>query len=54
MSVYTMEASFCGNGEGVYEGLHFNIESLMHIGRDCCRNLLVFCDISVDAPIASG
>lgn len=46
-NIFTMEASFCGNQEGPYAGLHFTIDSLKTIGRDCCRSLLSYCEIPV-------
>ena len=39
---YTCEASFCGASQGLYKGLHFNINMLLDMGRDFCRALAVY------------
>ena len=39
---YTCEASFCGASQGLYKGLHFNINMLLDMGKDFCRTLAVY------------
>jgi len=48
-SIYTCEASFCGNDSGPYQGYHFSTDNLMQTGRDFCRSLLVYSEMK--API---
>jgi hypothetical protein len=42
-----MEASFCGCDDGKFSGLHFTIQHLKQIGRDLCRALIPYCDLSL-------
>lgn len=39
---FTCEASFCGPSQGMYKGLHFNIQMLLDMGKDFCRALAVY------------
>jgi hypothetical protein len=39
---FTCEASFCGPSQGMYKGLHFNIQMYMNMGKDFCRTLAVY------------
>ena len=39
---FTCEASFCGPSQGMYKGLHFNIQMLLEMGKDFCRALAVY------------
>lgn len=41
---FTCEASFCGSSQGMYKGLHFNIEMLLDMGKDFCRTLAMYSD----------
>ena len=45
--IYTMEASFCGCGEGKFAKLHFTMQHLKDIGRELCRTLIPYCEIQV-------
>ena len=44
---YTCEASFCGASQGVYKGIHFNIQMLLDMGKDFCRTLAVYSEADV-------
>lgn len=48
--IYTLEASFCGSSTGKYNGLHYNSEVLMEMGRDVCLALLVYREQFNPAP----
>ena len=41
---FTCEASFCGASQGMYKGLHFNIDMLIEMGKDFCRTLALYSD----------
>ncbi len=45
-AIFTMEASFCGCDEGKLDGVHFTGKHLKQIGRDLCRTLISYCEIS--------
>ena len=46
-NIFTMESSFCGNDKGQYAGMHLTAEALESVGRDLCRTLLVYCELSI-------
>lgn len=41
-----MEASFCGCEKGEFGGLHFTTPQLMQMGRDLCRTLIYYFDVT--------
>lgn len=45
-AIYTMESSFCGNDTGPFANYHFSTENLMQTGKDFCRTLLLYSNIS--------
>jgi len=42
-AVYTLEASFSGNHEGIF----FTPQILKSIGRDVCRSLIPYCGLNI-------
>ena len=53
-SIYTCEASFCGNDAGPYKGYHFSTENLSQTGRDFCRSLLIYAEAKLPPEITNG
>ena len=51
-NVYTMESSFAGCDEGPAAGKHFTTEMLETLGHDCCRALLIYCNLYVPPELA--
>ena len=49
-NIFTMEASFCGCDKGEFAGAHFTIAQLKQMGRDLCRALIVYHDLSHPTP----
>ena len=46
-NIYTMESSFAGLDMGKAAGMHLTTEMLETLGHDCCRSLLIYCNIFI-------
>lgn len=46
-NIFTMESSFAGCDEGPAAGKHFTEDMLETLGHDCCRAILIYCNIYV-------
>ena len=51
-NIFTMESSFAGCDAGPAAGKHFTTEMLETLGHDCCRALLIYCNLYVPPELA--
>ena len=51
-NIYTMESSFAGCDTGPAQGKHLTCEMLETLGHDCCRALLIYCNLYVPPELA--
>ena len=51
-NIFTMESSFAGCDTGPAAGKHLTSEMLETLGHDCCRALLIYCNLYVPPELA--
>ena len=50
-NIYTMESTFAGLDMGPSQGKHLTTEMLETLGHDCCRAVLIYCNLHVPADL---
>lgn len=52
-NIFTMESSFAGLDMGKHAGMHLSTDMLETLGHDCCRALLVYCNLYIPPDLLS-